>query len=684
MKFKKYLISIIVSSGTLSLIACNSGHESLPNANYGEVVSIKQQNYNGNKTFNIFDKNGESWSLFEKTLDLGSFASGLDTKYAYAKSNIKNTREDFNVDIKAFKNVSVSKNVEAYSVEYKTPGQNHDTDPMQIVRTTSGLVILPDTPDKKIRGIVLYFHPTEFGKSLVPSCINKSTTTPEYCNITADKGNNKGFNTFAYLASIYASRGFAVVAPDYLGMGSDWNNVHPYVAYPEINAISGFNMFPALRKILSERGIANTENLPLMITGFSEGAGYALKASELAQGKSAKILKDNHLELKITSPQEGAYSLQDQMDFAFADLSDGMFNCANKPKGSSFVCSESKMVEVGLNEENPSLSSFKMNEDVIKMNNWNIVNAMTAAGNKPTLTGYVLASSLYYDFNNLSSAYDFVMNHQFWSSIQIKDQVINLFNLFNGNGINYKDENIYTSLHENSLRMKNIEGISYNVNESHSMTFYLGGDTRGAASMLKSSGMSNPAIFPKVANLKGVSINMGYGVNNSAKAFINYGIKTSPQFTHLMQKGSTYNWYTTSPINFINMKYDSVVATLNFHQAYSCMKYGKQFISDEVMVSSVMPCNNTKNISMVESTTIDNAQLTNELVLLLPELLDKVKNASSYWASTKAISIADNAYTAVPMDHNNMFVLSNIVAMCTFENMLKDGKNSGKCPDLTK
>jgi len=41
-----------------------------------------------------------------------------------------------------------------------------------------------------------------------------------------------------------------------------------------------------------------------------------------------------------------------------------------------------------------------------------------------------------------------------------------------------------------------------------------------------------------------------------------------------------------------------------------------------------------------------------------------------------------NSSFGKPFDHSDMMVQGNIAALCTFENSLKDGSNSGICPEL--
>lgn len=679
MKIKCILASFAIVS--ITLVACNNGSNSVPQTNYGSVVSIEPQNLNGVTPIPILKISPESNSfIYNAMLSVGKFGEPAEAGlpifgkpiYAYQQVNIKNVKADFGYDVGIIDKYITDLNanyVNAYAIKYKTPGQNYDKDPVQIERTASGLIIVPKT--KEIRGVVLYFHHTVFGKNQVPSCLIISSTQPDYCKHAADPNDSVGFGMFANLASIYASRGFAVVAPDYVGMGADWNNVHPYVVYPEVNALSGFNMLPALRQLLAENGISNSKTLPLMITGFSEGGGYALKASQIAQGSSANILQNNNLELKITTPQEGAYSLKDQMDFAFDNLDDGIFNCASATK--DYKCGESNMITM-------DGTILKVSDDVANMNKWNIVNSLNALKYKPILTGYVLGSSMYHSFNNLTTAYNFAMNNQFWSQLPISGKRVNLYELFSGGGMTYTANQIQTSLVQGAMSINH-----YGSGVPLALSLY--------------SGVS------KVNDIPQEKLVGGKGQNNQGTIFINHGVNTSPQFIDIIDKGTTYNWKSISPINFISLKYDSAVTVVNTHQAYSCMKYGKSFAGDKNMIGSASICK-TLPSSNIELTMINNSQVLNNVFSLAPGV-SSIKGingsaVSRYWSSpiidlgAKVVNLNDlvpenmksNMQTAgglaLPMDHADMFVVGNVAALCTFENILTTGVNNSKCSNLSE
>ena len=658
------LSTVIVSA----LTACNGGGNSGPNntTNYGEVVSISKQKLGGMPvpglgTVSYASPLAVGYATGQP--QLGYYFESNLTVLSYESANQTNTKTLYNYDVTEnliYKNLvgaSMIESVSAYAIQYQTQGQNYQTDPAQIVRTASGLIIVPNMKNgAPIRGVVVYFHPTTFGKNQVPSCLgpfftgagNVSLNIPDYCNVTTLDNTGDGF--YASLSAIYAARGFVVIAPDYVGQGADYNNVHPYVAYPDNNVYAAFNMFPALRQILaSDYGVSASQELPLFITGYSEGGGYALKASQMAQGSQSGVLSKNALKLKITSPQEGAYSLADQMNFAFNDNNDGVFNCSSN---STYNCGNVDVMS--------SANSPLRTESVNQMNSWNIVTAVSAATYKPALTSYVLTAAMYYSFHNLTNAYNFAMNTQFWSDIPMSPtEIATLYELYSGVlGTTYTGGQISGAIVNNTFNINN-----YDPKTPLNLTFFL------------PDGSTYPVSAP--AN--------HYGTNNAGTAFINPAVSANDQFQLILTNGSTYNWTSNSPINFIHMVFDSAVTVLNTHEAYSCMKYGVNFAGGNGLVSSSGSCSVNASAGLIESTVIPNFQMTNNYTQLSPLGVEGITNPnepnplanSKFWTPNSLVSTL-----GTPFDHPDMFVIGNIIALCTFENSLQNGTNSGVCPSF--
>lgn len=164
------------------------------------------------------------------------------------------------------------------------------------VMVSGGIVIPELTKASSIKGIVLFFHGTTIQRSAVPSNF-----------ITGANPNGDFYGIL--LAALWASQGYAVVMPDYIGLGIDTVNPHPYVVYPEVNAQSGLAMVRAARTYLSGR-LPGT--LPLYISGYSEGGAYALEAAHLMQNnpRYASSLK---VDLKLALPMSGVFDLTGTM-----------------------------------------------------------------------------------------------------------------------------------------------------------------------------------------------------------------------------------------------------------------------------------------------------------------------------------------------------------------------------------
>lgn len=163
------------------------------------------------------------------------------------------------------------------------------------IHNVSGLILLP--PQKKPKGVVLFFHSTMTSKLRVPSL---------------------GFNDYKVkmLSAIFAANGYVVIIPDYIGLGDDYRAKHPYILYPRPNINDGHAILLAsIAKLKSLKIDLNETQLPLFVTGYSEGASYALWFSRAYQEEPSFRGQLNHigLYLKKTVPIEGAYDVSGVM-----------------------------------------------------------------------------------------------------------------------------------------------------------------------------------------------------------------------------------------------------------------------------------------------------------------------------------------------------------------------------------
>ena len=258
-------------------------------------ASLKE--YINNKTYSAvnFDFNygnllSESKEITYTSKQLMRFYRAQLCKNVYwynCKNNINNLLEYTGINIES-KTDFITNNVESvigYKVKYTTldlAGESHQV---------SGSVLMP-VSQGKLRGVVIVYHHTVLDKHNVPSNFKKDF-----------------FNQSEMLAATMATSGYVVVMPDYIGLGDDESSVHPYILYPEINAISGIYMLkliPQLNESLNYSLI--NRKVPLYISGYSEGASYALWATKILQDNS-KILSNYGYILRRSAPISGAYNI---------------------------------------------------------------------------------------------------------------------------------------------------------------------------------------------------------------------------------------------------------------------------------------------------------------------------------------------------------------------------------------
>lgn len=146
----------------------------------------------------------------------------------------------------------------------------------------SGLLALPKTNAPK--GLVIFNHGTTADRNLSPS---------RY------KGNVDSSETeLAILA--FASGGYAVAMPDYLGLG-DEKGFHPY-PLGSVNSRSAIDLILPARKVAAQNGIELNSNL--FITGYSEGGAVAMWTVYELENRSGK-----DYQITAAAPMSGSYDL---------------------------------------------------------------------------------------------------------------------------------------------------------------------------------------------------------------------------------------------------------------------------------------------------------------------------------------------------------------------------------------
>lgn len=167
----------------------------------------------------------------------------------------------------------------------------------------SGAVLIPISREK-LKGVVIFYHYTVLDKRNIPS------------NFKTDS-----FVLSGLTAATLASAGYVVLLPDLLGMGVATQHVHPYVTYPEVNAKSGIYMLPLLKNMVADNAFEQINGkTKLFISGYSEGASYALWSSKILE-ENQNYLTTNGFRLQKTVPVAGAYNVSRVMlPFMFANV----------------------------------------------------------------------------------------------------------------------------------------------------------------------------------------------------------------------------------------------------------------------------------------------------------------------------------------------------------------------------
>ncbi|WP_280434289.1 alpha/beta hydrolase [Nocardia carnea] len=143
--------------------------------------------------------------------------------------------------------------VRRYQVEYRT------ITPDGAPTTASGLVVVPDTDDPRLRA-VSYAHGTIVRRDEAPSAAGETDRAQ---------------------ATLFAAAGYLAVAPDYLGLGAG-PGPHPYAHAPS-EATASADLLLAARELLDRQG--RGLHPEILVTGFSQGGQAALAlARDLREG----------------------------------------------------------------------------------------------------------------------------------------------------------------------------------------------------------------------------------------------------------------------------------------------------------------------------------------------------------------------------------------------------------------
>lgn len=167
------------------------------------------------------------------------------------RETLRQISKDAGIDITTESILELMKEGGVYMEPIEYPGSY--TFPSGYLNTrTSGLVAYPS--GDFIAGVIVYFHGSVFGKCFVPSKLHQY---------------------YAGVIAYYLARKYAVILPDYIGLGTDYNNSHPYQLYPKQNIQNMAYAMNYSRPILASR-FSRSMPFKTYSVGYSEGASYSL------------------------------------------------------------------------------------------------------------------------------------------------------------------------------------------------------------------------------------------------------------------------------------------------------------------------------------------------------------------------------------------------------------------------
>ncbi|MDL2296696.1 lipase family protein [Bacteroidales bacterium OttesenSCG-928-B11] len=159
---------------------------------------------------------------------------------------------------------------------------------------TRGLLLIPH--DVSYPEFIAYFHGTHPPISL--SVAKKQA--PSTYDGSGNDWTNMSYLEVRNIGLAWASAGYAVFLPDYIGYGTTADKEHPYIYYPELFKANVDGIIAAL-SAMDEMGYGKTKDV--LLTGWSQGGGAALSAHKLIQEQYS-----NRLNIIATSALAGPYN----------------------------------------------------------------------------------------------------------------------------------------------------------------------------------------------------------------------------------------------------------------------------------------------------------------------------------------------------------------------------------------
>jgi hypothetical protein len=166
--------------------------------------------------------------------------------------------------------------VTVFHIEYQTVGGANEP------TTASGALMVPSGAGGSCQGprpIVMYAHGTNTSKSF---------------NMAALPGNSEAL----LMASVFASQGYIVVAPNYAGYDTSTLGYHPYLN-AEQQSKDMIDALTAARSALS--GVSASDSGKLFVTGYSQGGFVAMATHKALQAAGSVVT--------ASAPMSGPYAL---------------------------------------------------------------------------------------------------------------------------------------------------------------------------------------------------------------------------------------------------------------------------------------------------------------------------------------------------------------------------------------
>jgi hypothetical protein len=265
-------------------------------------TALGEGNLVSNTTVQVYPTSNPNGTALDTFFYQLACPSGGDQSICTTNQASLNSQQFGNFDLSADpigKNSLGIQKVDAVKIDYTAINVDGSAD------TVSGGIAIPEVAASSIKGIILYFHGTTVDWTNVPSNFESLS--------------NSSYTDGSLMAAVWASQGYVVVMPDYIGLGDDTSHPHPYVVYPQQNAQSGLAMLKASNSLLG-KNYGLTANLPLFVTGYSEGGAYSLEAGHLMQDNAGYATALN-VTLKKVVPLSGYFDLSNTgLSYLFANI----------------------------------------------------------------------------------------------------------------------------------------------------------------------------------------------------------------------------------------------------------------------------------------------------------------------------------------------------------------------------